>query len=305
MTVFSQKDFGKDGVNYLQFDDNFEFDEANKIIFGFNGIGKTSIYNYLKNTQQNNYQFLDYENKPKFTSAKKKFVISTDLSDLDFLCAERDNIKKRLSVKECFKQYGIKSKNNADLLGKEFADFFNRKNSFGMPSIDEGKYKRIATCLQPNEIIELMKNMDEISRVSDITREIKDYSEKYLFNVFDLIEENLDKSSTKCPVCGTENVDVFKYIEKKRNELLSLSESLFGKFNYITSKKKEDQVHALNELIDISKDVTVEILITICISNCNYEEYKNLVESSKKLVEIEKKDFYYRNSKRYILCTNV
>ena len=48
MIVFSKNDFERDGVSFLSFDDNFEFDNSNKIIFGFNGIGKTSIYNYLK-----------------------------------------------------------------------------------------------------------------------------------------------------------------------------------------------------------------------------------------------------------------
>lgn len=58
MIVFSKNDFEKDGVSFLSFDDNFEFDDSNKIIFGFNGIGKTSIYNYLKKTQKDNYNFL-------------------------------------------------------------------------------------------------------------------------------------------------------------------------------------------------------------------------------------------------------
>ena len=105
MIVFSKNDFEKDGVSFLSFDDNFEFDDSNKIIFGFNGIGKTSIYNYLKKTQKDNYQFLDYENKPKFTGSGKKITISIDLVELNLLYIERDNIKKRLSVKECFKYF--------------------------------------------------------------------------------------------------------------------------------------------------------------------------------------------------------
>lgn len=289
MKIFSQTDFDKDGVNYLSFDDSFEFDDSNKIIFGFNGIGKTSIYNYLKNTQKDNCQFLDYENKPKFTGSGKKITISIDLTELNLLYFDRDNIKKRLSVKECFKSFGVKTKSDADSLNADFASFYNGKKLFRIASIDENKYKKFTSCIQINEILELIKNIDKIIAITDISSEIKDYTEKYLLNVFELLEKNLDKSVTKCPVCGTENVDVFGYINSKRKELLSLSTNLFGKFSYVTSKNKNEQVQALNELIEVTKELNVETLISICISNCNYEEYKNIISDSSRLLEIEKK----------------
>ena len=75
-----------------------------------------------------------------------------------------------------------------------------------MANIDESKYKKISSCVQINEILELIKNIDKINEITDITSEIKDYTEKYLLNVFELLDKNLDKSVTKCPVCGTENV---------------------------------------------------------------------------------------------------
>ena len=90
-----------------------------------------------------------------------------------------------------------------------------------------------------------------------------------MLNAFELLDKNLDKSVTKCPVCGTENVDVFGYINLKRKELLSLSTNLFGKFSHVTSKNIDDQKQAINELIEISKEVDNETLISICISNCN------------------------------------
>ncbi|MCM1260776.1 MAG: hypothetical protein NC182_06560 [Prevotella sp.] len=289
MKIFSRTDFDKDGINYLLFDDNFEFDDSNKIIFGFNGVGKTSIYNYLKKTQGDNYQFLDYENKPKFIGSGKKITISIDLSELNLLYLERDNINKRLSVKDYFKTLGIKNKADAESLNTDFSDFYNGKKAFSITKVDETIYKKIVACVQPNEIPELIRNINEIIKITDISTEIKDYAEKYLLNVFDILESNLNKSVTKCPVCGTENVDVFGYINSKRKELLSLSTNLFGKFSYITSKNKTEQAQALNELIEVSKEVNVETLISICISNFNYEEYKKIVNDSTQLVKIEKK----------------
>lgn len=289
MKIFSQTDFDKDGVNYLSFDDNFEFDDSNKIIFGFNGIGKTSIYNYLKKTQKDNFQFLDYENKPKFTGSGKKITISIDLSELNLLYFEKENINKKMSIKECFKTLGIKNKSDAETLNKDFANLYNGKKEFTIVDIDENKYKKIVSCVQLNDIPKLIKNMEEINKITDISSEIKDYTQRYLLDIFETLENHLDKSSTKCPVCGTENVDVFGYINEKRKELLSLSNNIFGKFSYVVTKSKDEQKQIINELIEISKEVNIETLISISLSNCNYDEYKSIVSDSARLVEIEKK----------------
>ncbi|MDY3995231.1 MAG: hypothetical protein SOY58_05755 [Candidatus Onthovivens sp.] len=287
MKIFSQTDFDKDGVNYLSFDDSFEFDDSNKIIFGFNGIGKTSIYNYLKKTQEDNFQFLDYESKPNFTGTGKKFTISTDLSELNLLCLEKEDINKRMSIKECFKTLGIKNKSEAEALNLDFASLYNGKKAFTIVDIDENKYKKIVSCVQLNDIPKLIKNMEEIKKITDISSEIKDYTQKYLLDIYEMLENHLDRSTSKCPVCGTENVDIFGFINKKRKELLSLSNNLFGTFVNVVTKSRDEQKQIINELIDISKDIDVETLVTIGISNCNYDEYISIVSYNKRLVEIE------------------
>ena len=47
--MFNKDDFCN--INYIEFDDDFniELNQKSKIIFGYNGIGKSSIYKYLKN----------------------------------------------------------------------------------------------------------------------------------------------------------------------------------------------------------------------------------------------------------------
>ena len=131
MKIFSKEDFLKDGVDFLVFDDNFEFDNSNKIIFGFNGIGKTSIYTYLRKTKFADCEFLDYNDKPKFTGAGKKLTIAPDVSELNYLIAELENIKKKISLKECFKIYNIKTKADVNKLNNnEFSNIYNSKKIF-------------------------------------------------------------------------------------------------------------------------------------------------------------------------------
>lgn len=289
MKVFSQNDFDKDGVNYLSFDENFEFDDSNKIIFGFNGIGKTSIYNYLKKTQENNFQFLDYENKPKFSGADKNITISIDLSELNLLNHEKDEINKKISIKECFKNLGIKKIQEAKKLNTEFSNLYTGNKQFTIVDIDENLYKKIISCVGLNDIPKLIKNMEVIKKITDISSQIHDYTQMYLLDIYDIIEGHLDKSSTKCPVCGTENVNIFKYINEKRKELLSLSYNLFANFSYVVTKSEDEQKQIINRLIEVSKAIDIETLITIALSNCNYNEYIDIVKKAARLTEIESK----------------
>ena len=72
-----------------------EFDDSNKIIFGFNGIGKTSIYNYLKANGYNvqafkcNIKNIDTIEIPFITLINKKpfpiLIIIEEISEKNLL----------------------------------------------------------------------------------------------------------------------------------------------------------------------------------------------------------------------------
>lgn len=75
--MFNKDDF--QNIDYIQFDDSFnmELERSSKIILKYNGIEKSSIYNYLKNKYQE-YEYLDYEEtKDSFRKSKKEVVIGS------------------------------------------------------------------------------------------------------------------------------------------------------------------------------------------------------------------------------------
>ncbi len=62
-----------ESIDYLDLEFN-SLPSNNSIIFGYNGIGKTSIYNTLKETQTSNVDFLDFDiTKTEF---KKRDLLS-------------------------------------------------------------------------------------------------------------------------------------------------------------------------------------------------------------------------------------
>ena len=87
--MFKKEDF--DNVSNIEFNDDFVIDKSQKsrIIFGYNGIGKSSIYKCLKN-KFNEYDFLtldgfDYRDSglfPLFDSSANKYLVNVNTDRL-------------------------------------------------------------------------------------------------------------------------------------------------------------------------------------------------------------------------------
>ena len=87
--MFRKSDINDIKYTYLKnmISDNFEIleDGHSKIIFGYNGTCKTSIYKYLKeNGNINNYMFLDYHQElDGFNEKDKKLIVSPLINSIE------------------------------------------------------------------------------------------------------------------------------------------------------------------------------------------------------------------------------
>lgn len=101
-------------VEFLDIDENAKIDsEKNFIIFGSNGLGKTTIYKNLKNKYPD-FDYLDYEEtKDLFKKNKSKIEISLGINKLENLLAQKEQIEKDLSIQTFLKPKHITSKKAA------------------------------------------------------------------------------------------------------------------------------------------------------------------------------------------------
>ena len=101
-------------VEFLDIDENAKIDsEKNFIIFGSNGLGKTTIYKNLKNKYPD-FDYLDYEEtKDLFKKNKSKIEISLGINKLEDLLAQKEQIEKDLSIQTFLKPKHITSKKAA------------------------------------------------------------------------------------------------------------------------------------------------------------------------------------------------
>ena len=110
--------FGKedlDNIKHLEFDEKFVIDENDKsrIIFGYNGIGKSSIYNYLKN-KFDEYDFLDYKDaKASFIKKKDEVIIGAKIQTISDLKKEIKELDESNGLENILKKYGYTSKDKA------------------------------------------------------------------------------------------------------------------------------------------------------------------------------------------------
>lgn len=231
--VFSKNDFNEEGVNFLHFNDEFKIEDGCKIIFGYNGIGKSSIYKYLKEKRKDEYFFIDYEDKPKFIKSGKSYTISVDLSKINELKSKIGNINTKLSRTV----YKDAANVNAAQMKKVF-----KNEIVKVSNIDESIFNEVKNILKKEEIITLIKKKDEIEKVGDAYKEACDYTNKYLLDVFNALDGHYDQTTTICPVCGSINVPLYNIIEEKKKQLQEISNNVFKDFDSIVAKSKEEQI---------------------------------------------------------------
>ena len=125
--MFNKDDFCN--INYIEFDDDFniELNQKSKIIFGYNGIGKSSIYKYLKN-KYNEYDYLDYEDtKESFLKNKKEVVIGARIQTITKLKNEIEQLKQNNDVEGILKKYDYNSQAKAKKVSNELANIQKTK----------------------------------------------------------------------------------------------------------------------------------------------------------------------------------
>ena len=124
-----------------------------------------------------------------------------------------------------------------------------------------------------------------------------------MLDVFNKLEGHYDEYTNKCPICGSENIDLYNIIKSKKNELLELSKNLFCNFNRVISLPVDEQESILNKIVNVSRKITISEIVAICLSNGNYDEYEEIFKDSNKINAIEdrilelssKRDEFYRS----------
>ncbi len=101
--------------------------DKSKVIFGYNGIGKTTLFKILKSKYLEETEFLTYEEKAIIKESELK--LSYFILEIDKLNKEINDIKSKLNIKDRLKENGLSNTAIRDKVNGDLDKFF-KKGSF-------------------------------------------------------------------------------------------------------------------------------------------------------------------------------
>lgn len=301
--MFNKDDF--QNIDYIQFDDSFniELDRNSKIIFGYNGIGKSSIYKYLKNKYQE-YDYLDYEDtKDSFLKNKKEVVLGARIQTITKLKNEIEQLKQNNDVEGILKKYDYNSQPKAKKVSNELANIQKLKEIKEV-TLEKNKLEYASNILYEEIKKDFFDNYKAINEIANLKEEIEALKNVYMDQAYQALINSIDDHETTCPACNTEGIHNLKDIFNQKKKIYEESnKSLFGNFKFRNNIDKEKQIE---NLIGLAKDFDEKEIAELIIFDVDDNRRSNIIENLKQIGEKNKEieklqgrlQEYYNNIKK-------
>lgn len=301
--MFNNEDF--ENINYIKFDDSFniELDQSSKIIFGYNGIGKSSIYKYLKSKYQE-YDYLDYEDtKESFLKNKKEVIIGARIQTITKLKNEIEQLKQNNDIEGILKKYDYNSQTKARKISDELANIQKEKDIVNI-SIDKTKLEYASSILYDEIKKDFFDNYKAINEIANLKEEMEALKNVYMNQAYQALINSIDDHETTCPACNTKGIHNLKDIFNQKKKIYEESnKSLFGNFKFRSDVDKKKQIESLIELARKfnGKEIAELIICDVDEERRNYiiENLKQIEEKNKEIEKLQEKlQDYYNNIKK-------
>lgn len=296
-------------INHLNLSFN-ELPEINSIIFGYNGVGKTSIYKALQTNSDISADFLDFETtKADFKKKGKEIFISANINEILCLNNEKSDIIEKINYTTALKNIDIKSQKNAARIGLK--DEYSNKVILSNENINED-YLNIVKDSTLN-LSWIVQNSENFDTINDLKYDIEKAKQRYLEKTLEDISNSIEDDTNICPVCGSEVKNLKELIISKKNEIQDYCNTVIKKYVDDNIGKNdaelEDDINNINELTSLKLDkktvVDSTLLATMEIS---YKEYNKKIVRLNEIEEqleplVEKRNEMYDHlvqSKEYI-----
>ena len=301
--MFNKDDFNN--INYINFDDSFniELDQNSKIIFGYNGIGKSSIYKYLKSKYQE-YDYLDYEDtKESFLKNKKEVVIGARIQTITRLKNEIEQLKQSNDIEGILKKYDYNSQTKAKRVSNELANIQKLKEIKEV-TLEKTKLEYASNILYEEIKKDFFDNYKAIKEIANIKEEMEALKNVYMDQAYQALINSIDDNETTCPACNTKGIHNLKAIFNQKKKIYEESnKSLFGNFKFHNDTDKEKKIEDLIELANNFDDKEIAELIIYDVDDKRrtniIENLRQIEEKNKEIENLQEKlQKYYNNIKK-------
>lgn len=280
--MFSKVDM-QEGTKYdflrqkLSQDFSIPDNNRSKVIFGYNGVGKTSIFRYIRDEQEDSrITFLDYiDGRNDFIKKKKKIQVSVDVIRINELDNEIATIKNEMNIKSNLaSNFNITNATIASTYGDKIKDA--QKDIFdGFDSTRE-VIANICNSLGDIPPSFLLENNQVLSETIELENEISAYKDSVLFRSLALLNTIVDDNDTNCPICDSTYPDIKNKILERMTELDERRSQLIENLREKNLQPTEDNI---SKMIKTKTLLSTDVLKNdwmIC--NGNIENYDNIKE---------------------------
>lgn len=275
-------------VEFLDIDENAKIDsEKNFIIFGSNGLGKTTIYKNLKNKYPD-FDYLDYEEtKDLFKKNKSKIEISLGINKLEDLLAQKEQIEKDLSIQTFLKPKHITSKKAAKDISVELEKKYAAKE-ISKIDLEVKEFKEIKKI--DRYLGYVLHNFKALQEINDISSELEVVDKNYLRQALSLLDKNMDNDTSICPVCGSHVVNLKQLVHQKIEQLSQIRNECLNRFveEYGSQLSNESISEEFLTIKNAVKNITEENLVNYFVVDGSVDTIKRINETHIKKDEVSK-----------------
>lgn len=224
MSIFSKDLITNPELDWfkIKLDDNFRIDNDghSKVVFGFNGVGKSTIFKCIKQLNNSEVEYLEYiELKDQIVKGKDKLIISSNISQIEQLKKQKEPLVADLNIKKLIKDtYGYSKIGEVDQFGERVKDAV-RNNSFNGFTKTHDDIRAVETILSNVPAGLFINAIPEISRVISAEQELQNEKDRVLFNVLSTLNEVTVETDNVCPVCDSNITNIKSIIQNKMHAL--------------------------------------------------------------------------------------
>ena len=236
-------DFIKDKI-----DDMFviEDNRRSKVIFGFNGIGKSTIMKCIRKYSNNaRIEYLEYINDSAYLRTKNKTIISANINLIETLRQKIENLKASFGIKDALRKTFTMKQGDANAIGPRISDAFRNEvfNGFVKSRNEINDVSSLIGQIPKGVFYSSFPKLQSITSVND---EIYKENKSILFNALNYLNEIVEVTDNVCPVCDSPILDIKSRIQVKLSILNQIKSEVIS--DYKKSNLSIDH-NSLNNII--------------------------------------------------------
>lgn len=231
--------------------DDFEIKRENQIIFGFNGIGKTTLFNLIKKKNDNDVEHLTYEGDSVLFDKSNKLILKVNVNEIINKTNENNSLLKTIGIKEKIKSlYSITKASDANNVNSDFKKAFEEKGlyDYEITPTELRTIKDLLGNIPPRLIFDLKEDLND---VSDLVEEIDKNINFKKFNLLKGALSIINDDTVICPVCENETFDLKSFVMQKITTLQGIKSNVIDVFEKNGLVLNDESFDKLNEAFSI------------------------------------------------------